>query len=166
MVNKFFCLRNFPDLDSKYIEEGLNGKYNQNFKPHVFRSWCTYDESDFAKELKFKFVNVRSTWLMNPPWTLYDWHTDVGRSCSINIPIKMPDRAAAYVKDQLVPEIKTKYFKLTEVEYILNKPTILNVSQEHCVVNPTNETRIILSISFEGDVKYEDILNYLRLRSD
>jgi hypothetical protein len=163
-MNLFYCLENFPDLEYKYIQEGLNGYYFETLKPHVFRAKCSYDDSDFIKNLKSEFKNVRSTWLMNPPWTIYNWHIDIMRNCSINIPIKMPKRTGTFYKNYINEDRKSNYNNLTEVKYVLYKPTILNIQEEHCVFNPTDETRIILSISIENEnVSYKDVLDYLRV---
>jgi hypothetical protein len=163
MDKHFYCLENIPDLEEKYIKEGLTGHYFETFKPHVFRAKCSYDESDFIKHLRSRFNNVRSTWLMNPPWSLYDWHIDILRNCSINIPIKTPSRAGAYYKSPLDGNSKSLYHNLIEVKYLLYKPTILNTQKKHCVLNPTDETRIILSISIEDEnISYAEVLDYLR----
>ena len=160
-MDKFYRLDNISDIEQKYISEGLNEDYYKMFKPNIFRSnfKCSFDESEFIQKLKSKFGNVFSTWIYNPPNTLYDWHVDaLYRNCTINIPIKIPDKAGTYYRDIMHPESPTKYYNLFKVPYTLYKPTLLNTNLEHCVVNPTDETRIVLNITFEKNVTYDKVL--------
>jgi hypothetical protein len=52
-------------------------------------------------------------------------------------------------------------YKLDPVRYVLYKPTALNVTNEHCVVNNSEHDRIILSLSVHEST-YEQTVEYLK----
>ena len=160
MIDRFHFLNNLGPIEDKYIQEGLTTNYKEVFKPNLFIGHCSYDESDFVKRLREKFSYVKSLWLLNPPWSLNDWHTDIyGRNVAINIPIKMPENSATYVRELFYPDAPTKYFKIKPVQYELYKPTLLNVFEEHCVINPSDETRIVMSITVgDKSLFYKDVI--------
>jgi len=167
MQNYFYCLRNLPDLDQDSINEANRSTFVEEFKPHVFRAKCSFDHrSELIKSLRKEFINVRSTWLMNPPNSMYDWHSDkFGRNCAINIPVKMPIESGAFFRKKMNPEEPKygKYFHLYKIDYELYKPTILNVLEEHCVMNLSDQERIILSISIENEnVFYKDVVEFMK----
>lgn len=53
-------------------------------------------------------------------------------------------------------------WRLTELKYNSNKPTILNVTHPHCVYNNWPEERIILSLSLLEPTTYEEVVEFLK----
>ena len=67
----------------------------------------------------------------------------------------------AFYRENINPSIGSKSitFNLTQVEYILYKPTLLDVTKHHCVINDTQEERVIFSMSI--DAPFADVNDYL-----
>ena len=90
--------------------------------------------------------------MRNPPNSYYDWHTDIGRQCSLNWLIKTNDKALTLYRQHIsAPEgNKSIMYDIQTVEYALYKPTLLDTTKEHCVINPSSEERIIFSLSIKA----------------
>jgi hypothetical protein len=56
---------------------------------------------------------------------------------------------------------KTLLYNLTEVLYNGHKPTLLNTKQEHCVINNSDDGRVILSLTI-FDTTYDEALLFLK----
>lgn len=164
MEEYYYCLDNYPVLGEQYIKEGLSANYVEHYNPHDFRAGCSFNNSSFIQKLKQNIGDVSALWIQNPPNTVYDWHIDKNiRQCSINFVIKQPDNSICMYREPITQNGTDKiiYYKTHKVKYVLGKPTVLNVKKEHCVINPTDETRIILSLCVK-ESSYEQTLNYLK----
>jgi len=159
----FYCLRNFPDLENEYVNQGLSATFTlKQPAPVIFAAKANIENSYIYKILLSHTKIMEMNWLMFPAKSNYNWHTDrFGRNCAVNIPIRVPDDAKTFCREPMFHGAKEPFiwYNVEQVEYIINKPTILNVKREHCVINSSNQDRIILSISF--DESYEIILDYM-----
>lgn len=162
MEEYYYCFENYPTLNERFLSEGLNVKFTEHFYPHDFRADCYFNNTKFIKTLKENLGEVTALWIQNPPYSIYDWHIDKNiRQCSINFVIKQNDKAMAMFREPMVDGKEIIYYKLHPVKYILGKPTILNVKKHHCVINPSDETRIILSLCVR-ESSYQDTLNFMK----
>lgn len=141
----------------------MTAQYKLNMNPNDYRAGTSFNNSKFVKLLKENIGDVSALWIKNPPNSLYDWHIDKNvRQCSINFPINITGGRAFYrTKHNNTEEYKSLYYTLDEVRYILHKPTILNVKNEHCVMNTSDEERIILSICVR-ESSYNETVNFLK----
>jgi hypothetical protein len=162
MEELYYCFEDYPTLQSSFMSEGLSAEYKEHFHPHDFRSPCSFGNTKFVRTLKQNIGEVTALWIKNPPNTLYNWHIDKDiRKCSINFVIKQSDKAVALYRKPMYDVKEVIYYKTYTVKYIIGKPTILNVKKEHCVINPSDEERIILSLCVR-ESSYEDTLNFMK----
>lgn len=155
----FYCLESFPELPAHYIEEGLSVDYAlYNSGAHTdIRSKTSFENSSFFAALKENLGSVTCMWAKYRPMSILDWHTDPGRKCSINIPIKAHPSTKTYYRKRYAGAM----YDVEEVKYIMLKPTIMDVTKPHCVFNVCNEERITLSISFIN-ASFSQTVEFLR----
>lgn len=163
MEDLYYCFEDYPTLPPPWFADGLNATYKEHFHPHDFRGTkCSFNDSKFIQTLKENIGEVTALWIKNPANTLYNWHIDKDiRKCSINFVIKQSDKAMALYRKPMYDVKEIIYYKTQTVKYIIGKPTILNVKKEHCVINPSDEERIILSLCVR-ESSYEDTLNFMK----
>jgi hypothetical protein len=165
MLEKYFKkLNHFPLLPDYYIQQGLSCNFKYIESPsRLFIGPSTFDKTNFVKKMIEIFGQAASSFRLNPPNSLYDWHIDNKRNCSLIWPIKHNFESQTFYKTPMEStgsDDKTLFYNLIEADYELYKPTLLNTTHKHCVVNNSNESRIILSLSlFNTD--YENALNIL-----
>lgn len=161
MTDQFYhCFDNYPSLNQLTIQEGSNAVFTETYYPHVYKANCSFSNSNFIKTLKQNLGQITALWLQNPPNTLYDWHIDYDiRQCSINFEIKENNNAMALFRE---PINKSKiYYNVHKVKYVIGKPTVLNVKNHHCVLNNSNEPRIILSLCVHQS-SYKETVDYMK----
>lgn len=163
MEDLYYCFENYPVLQSPLFADALNATYKEHFYPHDFRGTkCLFSDTNFIKILKQNIGEVTALWIKNPPNTFYNWHVDNEmRQCSINFVIKQGDKAVALYRKPMYEGKQIIYYNTHTVKYIIGKPTILNVKEEHCVVNPCDEERIILSLCVR-ESSYQDTLKFMK----
>lgn len=155
----FACLHNLPKFPQKCIEEALKANYTQVYKPDLLRAFSSFNNTSFVRNLQDRFGKCGGMYLKNMPMTYYDWHIDMNRTCSINWLLTNTGGSALYREHIPSNEGKSITYKISKVEYELHKPTMLDVTKEHCVINDTHEERIIFSLSFTAP--YNEVYNYL-----
>lgn len=158
-----FChLTNIERIPEPYVREAINAKYELLYKPTRIKASSNFEKSSLVNLIKKKFRGVQAEYLKNSPRSIYDWHTDIGRQCSINWVLKSNPRAVTmYRTKHEVPDgVKSFTYDLHEVDYTLYRPTIINTTKEHCVINPSDTERIILSLTV-FDYSYEEVRDYL-----
>jgi hypothetical protein len=161
--NYYHHLPNLPLLPQKFIDEGLAANYPLKFLPTGYYSPSSFTQTNFVKRLEKEFGFCCSGFLKNLPNSYYDWHIDLDRYCAINWVIKTNPRAVTMYREIIPtpPEIKKKFlYNIFEVEYSLAAPTLLNTAEEHCVVNPHHEERIILTTIIKP-AKFVDVRDFL-----
>jgi hypothetical protein len=162
MTQKYFThLKNFPALSDFYIKEALEKKYEFITEPStLYCANTSFNESSIFKEIQ-KHFRCGTRYFANPAYSLYDWHTDNKRSCTINWLIKTNEKSSCFYRDPIVTSEKPSiFYNLIEVNYKLYNPVLLNTTLDHCVINNYNDTRIILSVSL-FDTSYEKALKIL-----
>ena len=166
MTIYFKHLTNLPPLPKKYIQEGLNSKFEFIRRPNLFWSPSSFEETNFFKMLKGRYGVCLVKYYQNPKNSLYDWHTDMTRCVGINWPIKTNAKASAYYREPIKGAergdgLSPIFYHLTEVDYKIYNPTLLNTTLEHCVVNNYPEDRIIMSLTILNDAKFDEVSNFL-----
>ena len=156
----------WSELPQKYIDEGLNAEFQLIHQPSIL--YCaptSFIHSDLYKEISKKY-RCGARYFLNPPHTLYDWHTDNKRSCAINWVIKTNDKCTTLYRKSIpeaIPVVNKRslLYNLTEVLYNGHKPTLLNTKEEHCVINNSDDGRVILSLTI-FDTTYDEALEFLK----
>jgi hypothetical protein len=156
----FFQILNLPPFPEKYIKEAYTAKYTQMYSPDQLRAFSSFNNTKFVKMMQDKFGVRGGLYMKNTPMSYYDWHTDMGRQCSLNW-LLQNNCGKAFYRENINSSAGSKSitYNLTKIDYTLYKPTLLNVTKEHCVINDTTEDRIIFSMSI--DVPFEEVLQYL-----
>ena len=156
----FAQLSNLPKFPEHNIREALAATYTQTYSPEQLRAFTSFNNTKFAQTLKGKFGVRGGLYMKNTPMSYYDWHIDMGRQCSLNWLIQNTEGKAFY-RQNINPArgAKSITYSLTQVQYTLYKPTLLDVTKEHCVINDTDRERIIFSMSI--DAPFNDVLEYL-----
>jgi hypothetical protein len=161
--NLYTCFDNYPELCNSYIQEALSCNYTEHHRPHDYRAGCSFNSSNFINILKNNIGDVSALWIKNPPNTIYDWHIDNNiRQCSINFVIQQSVNSIAMYREP-IPQTGTDriiYYKIHKVKYVLYKPTVLNVKEEHSVINPSDQDRIILSLCVK-ESSYKQTVNFM-----
>lgn len=153
-------LYNLPSLPDHIIQEALDSSYTPKQQPYNYSAIATaMMNTEFYKNLSSVFGKVDCDYLQNKPNSLYDWHTDLNRTCAINWPIKTNPGALTLIRYEYN---KPFFWNLEQVQYELYKPTILNTEKFHCVINNHTDDRIILSISIQSKNGYNEVVEYLQ----
>lgn len=104
----------------------------------------SFIETNFAQDLIKNLGTIKTRYLYNPPWSLYDWHQDLaGHQSCINF--LLTDTPGARTIHKFPTDCNLNY-KVTVVEYDLYRPVLLNTRIDHCVINMTNQDRYVLSV--------------------
>lgn len=159
MKQKFYHFHDWPNLPESYIHESLNGEYtyssvptNYSLTPELFKN------SKLRLLLRKKFGQVGCSYLKFPPMSIYNWHTDRFRNSSLNWVIQSGSGSITiYKKD----ETDNLFSDFEVVDYVPLKPTLINTSIKHCVINNSPIPRIILSVDISNDYSYEEMKDFL-----
>ena len=168
-MNKFFThLTNLPALPDNIIQEGLNCNFKLISEPsRLYVGQTNFNNTNFYKQLQSIFGYVETSYRYTPPNSVYDWHIDKRRNCAILWPIKNNSGAGTFYREVTINSVqdgnnnKNMFYDLTELDYTMYSPTLLNTTYEHCVINNYNEPRIVLSVSL-FDISYEDAIPLLQ----
>ena len=153
-------LYNLPALPAYVIQEALESTFIPKQQPYNYSAVATaMMDTVFYKDLVNVFGKVDCDYLQNKPNSLYDWHTDLNRTCAINWVIKTNPGALTLIRYEYS---KPFFWNLEQVQYELYKPTVLNTGKFHCVINNYNDDRIILSMSIYSKNGYTDVVEYLQ----
>jgi hypothetical protein len=155
----FSHLHNITECPS--LEEALRSKYIVGYKPNQLKAPSSFNNSRIVATLQAKFGKCGGVFIKNDPWSLYDWHTDIGRQCSLNWVLKANSRAVTLYRTLIeAPEgHRSITYNITEVDYTIGKPTLMDTTKEHCVINATDEERIIFSLSL--DAPFNEVKEFL-----
>jgi hypothetical protein len=160
MPNCHTLIADFSILPDPMIQEALTGNYKKHQTPYSFAANANQMKaSNFYKKLEDSFGEINVDYLKNEPNSLYDWHVDYNRSCSINWVIQTNPKAVTLFRTN---HLKPFFWDIEEVQYELYKPTVLDTTKSHCVINNYFEERIILSLSIFKKNAYNEVVNYLQ----
>ena len=166
LTNLWYHLSHLPTLDQKYINEAHSSDYTYKSNlvaAHSRKYYAVQAESQFANT---KFCNDLSKefgelgpvkYSRNDPYTLYEWHVDSGRSCSINFALSELPNAFTLFR----APINNAIFSIDECKYPIYRPVLFNSTVPHCVINNSNQPRYILSVTFPKLVTFDDARQFL-----
>jgi hypothetical protein len=160
---KYHCLTEYPNIPFNIVEEAKRATYEIGRFPNLLKAGSSFNHSPVIKSLRKRFGDtVGGIYVKNSPWSFYDWHIDMNRKCSINWLLKTNPNARTLYRQKTEPERLTSIiYNIFPIEYVLYKPTIMETTTEHCVINPSDEERIIFSVSL--DVPFDDVKEFFNV---
>ena len=160
MKQEFFHhLSNLPKLPDFYTEDALSVEYEHIEYPLSYSANSEpFRKTKFYDVLFNKFGYADARYLKVPGKTVYSWHIDKGRKCAINWPIVNNTKAITIFRQ--IPT-QDHIFGCEEVDYTNFRPTLLNTTYSHCVINPWPTERIILTVSVNKESSYEEVKSFL-----
>jgi hypothetical protein len=155
----FAHLHNITECPS--LKEAESATYDVWYKPNQVKAVSSFNNNKIVKMLQQRFGKCGGVFIKNNPWTVYDWHTDIGRQCSLNWVLKSNSRAVTLYRELIpAPEgHRSITYNITEVDYTIGKPTLMDTTKEHCVINASDEERIIFSLSI--DAPFNEVKEFL-----
>jgi hypothetical protein len=171
MDHCFYHLTNLPLLPRLYTKLAANETYmvpgaHKQEARSVFTDCPTFLKSPIGIELA-KHFTLKANLIRFDPKSFYDWHCDAGhqgnapRQCAINYVLSDNLGALTVYK---IEELYAINYKIAVCDYTVLQPTLFNTQIPHCVCNPTDSYRYLLSVSLM-DVSYEQALDKLKGRS-
>lgn len=172
----YLHLSHLPLLDDKFVDEAINATYT-NIEPTgdmvelktKFNRWISsksayssFKDTKFCKDLEAQFGQVVSHYAKFDPHSLYDWHTDTQRQCSINFLIRPVSNALTLFKYAEVTKEHSLIYHLDECKYTPRVPVLFNSSVNHCVINLSDETRYLLTVNFGRSVTFYHVREFLQ----
>jgi hypothetical protein len=159
-MSKFFQHLDLPILDNFFIQEAFKSEFVLvNTPSSLIRSHSSFMVNNFSKMISSSLGKVGTSYHKQLPHSLYDWHIDNNRSCAILWVIQTNPQAKTFYREAVSDT--TLMYNITEVDYTLCKPTLLNTKYEHCVINNSDEDRITLNMSI-FDTPYEKALEFFQ----
>lgn len=170
---KFNCLKHFPDFPSHYVEEAEKRSYSTQGVTELFvrnslTAFSGFSRCNFILNLQkqFKLSKNIGNYFKFPARCGYDWHVDLGvRKCALNWLVKSDGNYLTLFrnrKDSTTSWYRTEgtlYYDFEVAEYELYKPTLLDVTYEHCVINHSNSERIIYTMDINAP--FDEVNEYL-----
>lgn len=151
LENSFFSLSHLPLIDAAHIELCKQAEYVPPPPETIKRShrdWTSnahlFNSSKFCNDLKTAFGKCHGHYVRTNPMTVYDWHCDYGRKACINVLLVQPQGALTLHRSM----VNRLIYNIRICEYELLRPTLFNTTIPHSVINPTDQYRYILTISF------------------
>jgi hypothetical protein len=162
--NVFTQFTHLPKLDIKYLEEAVSLEYitpeetDGVKRGRVIRAASSFSSTKFYSDLHKEFGDpFRVNFYKNNPNTVYDWHRDLDRKCSLNF---LLTENPNYLTLSRTATNNRLVWDITQCTYTPFYPALLNTEIEHCVINYSSETRYILSVC-PGGGSYKDVLDFL-----
>lgn len=165
LSSNFTVLSNLPQLPLAYIQEGINNPYVFTEPSEILVRGKTYaseaplfSKTEFCSLLQKEFGRVIARYLKNPPYSLYDWHTDKFRNCGINWVVQSNPEAKVWYRSSNHHGL---FWDIEEAQYQDHYPTLLDTTKEHSVFNNSTEERIILSVTLVKRPSYQEVADFL-----
>ncbi len=163
LENAFFHLTHFPLFDRKHVVMALTANYSempstyQRGIQNIYAEAEEVSDSQLCRDLRGYFGECAATYLKTSAMTGYDWHIDVERKTCINVVLVQPPGAHTLHKIN----VNRLTYKLRLCDYELFRPTVFNATIPHCVINPADQDRYILTISVGKLPKFDDLKDWL-----
>ena len=165
MEDFYYCCEHLPEIDQSIVSEALATEYVKTSQPNEFvaPAISSFAQTHFFNKLRADLKCSYPMYKKTPSNTLYDWHMDGKldnpnrRKCSINIPLMFAEHAGVFFRTAR----EGTFYDVHRAKYVLYKPTLLNVSHEHCVINDSDSDRIVLNLSINY-FSYTDTVEYFK----
>lgn len=154
-----------PDLDPFYAEEAKNSTQFTTYhvvpisgiRVNTTQAPTTFETTRFMQDLRSEFGHARTHYLRVDGMHSYDWHTDSARKAAILFLLNDVGSAFTLFRQQ----IDERNSRLIQVPYQVLRPTLLDVTVSHTVINLSNQPRYALTVGFDLDVTYQQVKEFL-----
>lgn len=149
-----------PTDDCTQNGQPVVGERHDSVSQTVFCK-SNFFETKFCQDLQKNLGKIGTRYLYNPPWSLYDWHQDLGgHECAINF--LLADTPGAITLHRFPTDCLLNY-KVSEMKYKLYRPVLMKSKVDHCIVNLTDRHRYVLTVVLletKYDVAKKYLMNY------
>lgn len=118
----------------------------------------SFRETKFCQDIIRDLGEIKTRYLYNQPWSLYDWHQDWNRHQSC-INFVLTDNPGCRTVHKFPYDCRLNY-KISMTEYVVGEPVLFNAKIDHCVLNLDPNDRYILTVMLL-DTTYEVAKEYL-----
>lgn len=169
--NEYVCELD-EELDIVYLKEVIH-KMNTNYKLLPHQNLVDADEYLSSIRKKYPFLSSLFNVYQTAPGRSIPLHVDSKRNCALNIPIMNTENSfTLFYKFKQGTNIELKHipervYDLIEspveeaFKFTLTKPSLVNNSVPHKMLNFGDKTRIIISWSVQEQYSFEEIKNQL-----
>jgi hypothetical protein len=163
--NCYSFFPHLPSLSESYVGEAVNlanfTTYHRipgtDITVNTTQAKTSFENTQFIADLKHEFGSVRTHYLRVDGMHSYDWHTDSARKAAILFLLNDVGSAFTLFKE----EIDNRNSRLLRVPYTLLRPTLLDVTIPHCVINLSDTPRYALTVGFDLSVTYTQMREFL-----
>ena len=130
----------------KCIQYGLpaDGERHTSTSKTVYCQNNFFKETKFGKDMQAALGKINSRYLYTAPWSLYDWHQDLGEhTCAVNF--LLTDVPGSKTLHRFPTDCKLNY-KVVPMEYKLYRPVLMKSKIDHCIINLTDKHRYVLTV--------------------
>lgn len=154
-----------PDLDQCYVEEAKNSESFSTYhvvptsgiRVNTTQAPTSFEHTKFMQDLRAEFGHARTHYLRVDGMHSYDWHTDSARKAAMIFLLNDVGNAFTLFRNS----IDERNSELVQVPYTLLRPTLLDVTVSHCVINLSDQPRFALTVGFDLDVTYTQVKLFL-----
>jgi hypothetical protein len=115
-------------------------------------------QDSLLSKLQNKFNSTLRLYMF-PSMTVYNWHRDAEMGCSLNLVMEDYDSHTLFNPS----DNKEIIDNVIELKYEKNKWHLFNSQILHTVLNLGSNNRILLTVTFPKQVKYQEVLEYLKI---
>jgi hypothetical protein len=115
------------------------------------------DQDPFLKSLKNKFDGTLRLYKFSRN-SCYNWHKDAAIGCSLNLVMEDYHSFTLFDLDEKLSITNS----IIEVKYEKNFWFLFNSQIKHMIINLDDRDRILLTMTFPRDVRYQDLLSYYK----
>jgi hypothetical protein len=171
-INNDYVYELIDNFDTTYLKEIIHKmKTNYALLPH--QNLVDHDSYLSSIRKKYPFLSSLFNVYQTAPGRSIPLHIDSKRNCALNIPIMNTECSyTIFYKFKEDTDIELKHvpervYDLIEspveetFKFTLNKPSLVNNSVPHKMLNFGDKTRIIISWSVQEQYSFEDIKHQL-----
>jgi len=155
-------LDNFPEIPELFVNLAATAQYRDVAPPGLpavpaLMAPCNFKNSKFCGLLNQQFgTEVTSSFIRNPPNTVFDWRADFGSSCAVTFVLSDIPHLIYFVEHS----DSRLNVPIESVGTHLRRPTVVDATQRHCVVNHSDQARYMLHVGIKS-VPYADVVGFL-----
>lgn len=165
LENCYAFFSHLPDLDPFYAEEAKNSKSFSTYhvvpvsgiRVNTTQAPTSFETTQFMQDLRSEFGHARTHYLRVDGMHSYDWHTDSARKAAILFLLNDVGTAFTLFREK----IDERNSRLIKVPYKIFRPTLLDVTVSHTVINLSDQPRYALTVGFDLDVTFQQVKEFL-----
>lgn len=153
-VKEKILLRAFFHDNNKFIFDPIE----RRLPNRIIFGQSSFAETNFCQDLQKEFGELSTKFFYFNPWSLYDWHADIDRKCSINF--SLDDYPGSHTLFR--QKVDSLNGSVVELHYKPRRPVILNTEIEHSVINLSDNPRYVLSVTIhDKNITFNQMVDFL-----